>query len=164
MSRLVEFNARSCSPLGRSWRLFRFIFSLLLLALICHRFFSDFGVVLGGLWEAKAVETSTFWVVLGGFFSIPYFRSIFASFLRKSTRENTWNFACFSIGCFSICLPKSLFSIMLESLKLVIFFRGNHYFYKISIFAIDVRRCWKWVKKQWVGRAKGLQKSMKFGC
>ena len=164
MSRMGDFTAPSWSPLGRSWRSFRLIFSLSLLASIFHRFFSrfwrGFGRVLGGQNGPKSI----FWVFWGGFFSIPYFRSSFASFLRKLMRKNTWNFACFSIGCFSICLPKSLFSIMLESLKLVIFSRGNHYFYKISIFAIDVRRCRKWVKKQWVGRAKGLQKSMKFGC
>ena len=143
MSRLKSSSTLSWSPLGRSWRSFRLIFSLSLLASIFHRFFRDFGGVLGGFWEAKTVDKSTFWVFWGGFFSIPYFRSIFVLFLRKSTRKNTCNFACFSIGCFSICLPKSLFSIMLESLKLVIFPRGNNYFYKISIFAIDVRRCRK---------------------
>ena len=40
----------------------------------------------------------------------------------------------------------------------------NTYFYKISFFAFDVQRCRKLVKKQWMGRAKGLQKSMQFGC
>ena len=89
MSRLVEFSAPSWSPLGRSWRSFRLIFSLSLLASMFHRFFSDFGVFLGGFWEAKTVEKSTFGVFLGGFVSIPYFRTIFVFFLRKPTRENT---------------------------------------------------------------------------
>ena len=89
MSRMGDFSAPSWSPLGRSWRSFRLIFSLSLLASIFHRFFSDFGVFLGGFWEAKAVEKSTFWVFLGGFVSIPYFRSIFVFFLRESMRKNT---------------------------------------------------------------------------
>ena len=89
MSRMGDFNVLSWSPLGRSWRSFRFIFSLSLLASIFQRFFRDFRVVLGGFWEAKAVEKSTFWVFLGGFVSIPYFRSIFVLFLRKPTRKNT---------------------------------------------------------------------------
>ena len=159
-----DFTARSW---GGSWALlalilpncFAFVVSFDFSS-IFSRFWRGFGRVLGGQNGPKSI----FWVFWGGFFSIPYFRSIFASFLRKSMRKNIWNFACFSIGCFSICLPKSLFSIMLESLKLAIFSWGNHYFYKISIFAINVRRCRKWVKKQWVGWAKRPQKSMKLSC
>ena len=80
---------------------------------IFSRFWRGFGRVLGGQNGPKSI----FWVFWGGFFSIPYFRSIFASFLRKLMRKNTWNFACFSIGCFPICSLKSLFSIMPESSK-----------------------------------------------
>ena len=63
MSRMGDFIAPSWSPLGRSWRSFRLIFSLSLLASICHRFFSDFGVVLGGLWEAKILDFRIFFDV-----------------------------------------------------------------------------------------------------
>ena len=60
MSRMGDFNVPSWSPLGRSWRSFRLIFSLSLLASIFHRFFRDFGGVLGGFWEAKTVQNRYF--------------------------------------------------------------------------------------------------------
>ena len=67
----MDFNAPSLGGgLGRSWRSFCLIFSLSFLTSIFHRFFLDFGGVLGGFWEAKILDFRFFFdfgEVLGGF-------------------------------------------------------------------------------------------------
>ena len=75
---MKDFNARSWGGLGRSWRSFCLIFSHPFLTSIFHRFFLDFGGVLGGFWEAKMVPKSRFSVFSSVCFSRPYFWSIFA--------------------------------------------------------------------------------------
>ena len=55
-----DFSARSWGGLGRSWRSFCLIFLPSFLTSIFHRFFFDFGGVLGGFWEAKTVQNRYF--------------------------------------------------------------------------------------------------------
>ena len=124
----------------------------------------DFGWILEGFWEIKMMKKSKFWIIFWVCFWRLNFWLNFVGFLIKTMVKNMWNFQGCLRCCFIICLLNLLFSVMLETLKIVIFPRGNHYFYKISFFAFDVQRCRKLVKKQWIGRVKGLHISMKFGC
>ena len=71
MSRMLDFNFFFGGVLGRSWRSFCLIFSHPFLTSIFHRFFLDFGGVLGGFWEAKTVEKSRFLVFFWIRFSRP---------------------------------------------------------------------------------------------
>ena len=88
MWRMVDFNPRSWGGLGHSWRSFSLIFSPSFLTLIFHRFFFDFGRVLGGFWEAKMVPKSRFLVFFWICLRRPYFWSNFVRFLIKSMVKN----------------------------------------------------------------------------
>ena len=131
--------------LGRSWRTFCLIFSLSFFYFeflsILSRFRRGFGSVLG---EPMAKKLR-FLVFFGICIWKPYFSWIFAWSLLKTMAKNIWNFHCFWICCCIICLLNLLFSVMLETLKIVISPRENTYFYKISFFAFDVQRCRKLV-------------------
>ena len=70
----------------------------------------------------------------------------------------------FGICRFTSCLLNLLFSLMLETLEMVVFRKGNVYFYQISFFVFDVKRCRTLIKREWIPRAKGSPKSINFGC
>ena len=145
MSRMVDFSARSWGGLGRSWRIFWLIFSPSFFTLIFYWFYLDFGGGLGGFWEGKMVKKFRFWMFFGVCLWKPYFSWIFAWSSFKTMAKNIWDFHCFWIRCCLICLLDLLFSVILETLKIVIFPRENTYFYKIPFFAFDVQRCRKLV-------------------
>ena len=120
----------------------------------------DFGRILG----AKMVQKSKIWVIFWLCFWRLNFWLNFVGFLMKTMVKNMWNFHCCLRCCFIICLLNLLFSVMLETLKIVIFPEENAYFYKISFFAFDVQRCRKTSQTTRDWEAKGLQKSTKFEC
>ena len=125
---------------GRSWRSFCLIFSPSFFILFFYRYFSISEGVLGRFWEAKVIEKSRFGMFFGPCFWRPPFRTIFVGFLRNLMTKSTWNFDCFPICCFSICLLNWLLSLMLEPFKTSIFLCENTYFGKISCCAFDVPR------------------------
>ena len=125
-----------------------------------YRFWMDFGRVWGGQNGLKSKCWFIFWIC----FWRPHFWSNFVGFLIKTMVTNILNFHCFSICCFIFCLLNLLFSGMLETLKIVIFRRENAYFYKISFFALHAQRRRKTSQTTIDWEAKGVQKSMKFGC
>ena len=86
------------------------------------------------------VQKSKIWVIFWLCFWRLNFWLNFVGFLIKTMVTNIWNFHCFSICCFIICLLNLLFSGMLETLKIVISPRENAYFYKISFFALHAQR------------------------
>ena len=104
MSRMVDFIARSWGGLGRSWHSFSLIFSRSFLTLIFHRFFLDFGGVLGWFWEAKMVQKSRFWRFFWMCLWRPYFWSIFSRFLIKSMAKNVL-FFCYFV-CYFVCFSQ----------------------------------------------------------
>ena len=110
------------------------------------------------------VQKSKIWVIFWLCFWRLNFWLNFVGFLIKTMSKNIWIFHCCLRCCFIICLLNLLFSVMLETLKIVIFPKENAYFYKISFFAFDVQRCRKTSQTTRDWEAKGLQKSMKFGC
>ena len=125
VERVADFIARSWGGLGRSWRSFCLIFSPSFLTSIFHRFFLDFGRVLGGFWEAKMVPKSRFLVFFWICLWRPYFWSNFVRFLIKSMVKNIGIFGGFSTRRFINCFLNLLISSMLETWKLVIFLKGK---------------------------------------
>ena len=87
--------------------------------------------ILGGFWETKILQKTKFLLIFWACFWKPHFWSKFLGFFIKAMAKNIWNFRCFSICCFIICLLNLLFSVMLETLKIVIFPWENAYFHKI---------------------------------
>ena len=101
-----------------------------------YRFWMDFGRV----WEVKILKKSKIWLIFWVCFWKPHFWSKFLGFFIKTMAKHIWKFRCFSICCFIICLLNLLFSVMLETFKIVIFLMENAYFHKISFFAFDAQR------------------------
>ena len=133
----MDFNASPLGGgLGRSWRSFCLIFSALLFKSIFHGFFLDFGRVLGGQNGPKIEIFAIFWICLWRI----YFWSNFVRFLIRSMAKNIGIFSEFSTRRFINCFLNLLISSMLETSKKVIFPRENAHFYKISFFALDVKR------------------------
>ena len=115
---------------------------------------------MGGQNDSKIMIFGNFVVM----FLETYFLVEFCWIFDKNDGEKHMEFHCCLRCCFIICLLNLLFSVMLETLKIVIFLKENAYFYKISFFAFDVQRCRKTSQTTRDWEAKGLQKSMKFEC
>ena len=130
------------------------------------QFRSDFYRFLLDLWRVWGGQNGRnidIFVVLGGMLRgisfLVNFHMIFDKIHAKKHMK-IWFFIC----CFIICMLNLLFSLMLETLKIVILPKENAYFYEISFFVFDVQGRERLPQKQWVGRATGSQKSMKFEC
>ena len=83
--------------------------------LIFHRFFLDFGEVLGGFWETNMVPKSRFLAFFWMCLWRPCFLSNFARFLIKSMAKNIEIFSGFSTHRFINCCLNLLISSMHET-------------------------------------------------
>ena len=101
--------------LGRSWPSFCLLFLPSFLTLIFHRFFFDFGGVLGGFWDAKMVEKSIFLVLFWICLWRLQFFSNFDRFLIKSMVKIIRIFNAFSTRRFINCFLNLLIPSMPET-------------------------------------------------
>ena len=81
--------------------------------------------------------------VLGRIFFDTLFSIDFCVIFEKTDEEKHMKFRLFFNRLFSYMLAEIAVFHNAGILKISDFPWGNHYFYKISIFAIDVRRCRK---------------------